>query len=97
MAKAEARRVSVLEHDFVRVRQKLTHAEHIIAAQKNALRAAGLADGRGSYVMKASVALAPMVGIVTACENLGASSATFYRARLPVFPPCQHDVRHLPQ
>lgn len=32
--KAEARRVEALEREISRLRQKLTHAEHIIAAQK---------------------------------------------------------------
>ena len=35
VAKAEARRVAVLEREVSRLRLKLTHAEHIIAAQKN--------------------------------------------------------------
>jgi len=35
VAKAEVRRVAVHERESSRLRQKLTHAEHIIAAQKN--------------------------------------------------------------
>ena len=36
--------------------------------------------------MKASVALAPLVGIVPACASMGVARATFYRAQLPL--PC---------
>ena len=42
VAKAEARRVAVLEHEIIRLRQKLTHAEHIIAAQKKLSEQLGL-------------------------------------------------------
>jgi transposase-like protein len=41
-AKAEARRVEVLEKEITRLRQKLNHAEHIIAAQKKLCELLGL-------------------------------------------------------
>jgi transposase-like protein len=41
-AKAEARRVEVLEREVTRLRQKLNHAEHIIAAQKKLCELLGL-------------------------------------------------------
>ena len=44
-AKAEARRVAVLDHEIIRLRQKLTHAEHIIAAQKKLCELLGLPTG----------------------------------------------------
>ena len=45
VAKAEARRVAVLERENSRLRQKLTHAEHIIAAQKKLCELLGLPTG----------------------------------------------------
>ena len=45
VAKAEARRIAVLEHENSRLRQKLTHAEHIIAAQKKLCELLGLPTG----------------------------------------------------
>ena len=45
VAKAEARRVAVLEREVSRLRQKLTHAEHIIAAQKKLCELLGLPTG----------------------------------------------------
>ena len=36
--------------------------------------------------MMASIALAPLVGVVAACATLGVARATFYRAQLPL--PC---------
>ena len=45
VAKAEARRVAVLEHEVSRLRLKLTHAEHIIAAQKKLCELLGLPTG----------------------------------------------------
>ena len=45
VAKAEARRVAVLEREISRLRQKLTHAEHIIAAQKKLCELLGLPTG----------------------------------------------------
>ena len=44
-AKAEARRVAVLEREISRLREKLTHAEHIIAAQKKLCELLGLPTG----------------------------------------------------
>ena len=41
-AKAKARRVEVLEREVSRLRQKLSHAEHIIAAQKKLCELLGL-------------------------------------------------------
>lgn len=41
-AKAEARRVEVLEREISRLRRKLDHAEHIIAAQKKLCELLGL-------------------------------------------------------
>lgn len=45
VAKAEARRFAVLEHEVSRLRLKLTHAEHIIAAQKKLCELLGLPTG----------------------------------------------------
>lgn len=45
VAKAEARRIAVLEHEVSRLRLKLTHAEHIIAAQKKLCELLGLPTG----------------------------------------------------
>jgi len=45
VAKAEARRVAVLEREVNRLRLKLTHAEHIIAAQKKLCELLGLPTG----------------------------------------------------
>ena len=45
VAKAEARRVAVLEREVSRLRQKLTHAGHIIAAQKKLCELLGLPTG----------------------------------------------------
>jgi len=45
VAKAEARRIAVLEHEVSRLRLKLTHAEHIIAAQKKLCELLGLPMG----------------------------------------------------
>ena len=36
--------------------------------------------------MSTSMALAPLVGIVAACETLGVARATFYRTQRPL--PC---------
>ena len=45
VAKAEARRVAVLEREVSRLRVKLTHAEHIIAAQKKLCELLGVPTG----------------------------------------------------
>jgi len=48
MAKAEARHIAMLERENGRLRQKLEHAGHIIAAQKKLCELLGLPTDEGA-------------------------------------------------
>ena len=61
MAKAEARRLMVMEED-ARLRQKLGRAEQIIEAQKNSATC-GATAGRGAAAMSTALELAPRAGV----------------------------------
>ncbi|MDQ3328889.1 MAG: IS3 family transposase [Chloroflexota bacterium] len=85
LAKAESRRVEVLEREVTRLRQKLGRAEQIIEAQKKLCELLGLPMGEEpSRLNSAMMAIAPQIGIAAACIGLGVARATFYRAQRPV-------------